>query len=194
MSFHWRTNWLRVAGIEKVHLKAGACLMRSSLPTWLWLCKCCKWAKEHKGEGGGRLTQFVCAACKWILGGVNTAQYDAAKGKQSSLAKFKFTLQSIHEVPAHHRFPGRWQINPLLGRQVARKLQFTLTHQPHHSPPFAGHKLGKSWAKACQSHAKKKKRRKVREKRRKVFDLNKETRSTGKEHASTLSALSAASH
>lgn len=150
-------------------------------------------SKRAQRGGGGRLTQFVCAACKWILGGVNTAQYDAAKEKQSSLAKFKFTLQSIHEVPAHPRFPGRWQINPLLGRQVARKLQFTLTHQPHHSPPFAGHKLGKSWAKACQSHAKKK-RRKVREMRRKVFDLNKETRSTGKEHASTLSALSAASH
>lgn len=54
---------------------------------------------------------------------------------------------------------SRWQINPLLGRQVARKLQFTLTHQLHHLPRFAGHKLGQSWAtgkaneeaKACQS-------------------------------------------
>jgi len=69
---------------------------------------------------------------------------------------WQYILGSASDLPRTHRFPGRWQINPLLGRQVARKLQFTLTHQPHHSPPFAGHKLGKSWAKACQSHAKKK--------------------------------------
>lgn len=46
------------------------------------------------------------------------------------------------------KLSSRWQINPLLGRQVARKLQFTLTHQLHHLPRFAGHKLGQSWATA----------------------------------------------
>lgn len=110
--------------------------------------------------------QFVYAACELIQSTVNTEQSLRTKVQCAASARF---------VELQSRTQPSSQVNPLLGRQVDRKVQFTLTRQPAR---FAGHKLGQSWAKACQQQ-KRQRQEKVRKSAEKLLSLNEEIRSDG---------------